>query len=693
MRCEEAEEARLARAAGPIDEAALAAHLAECERCRAFAGEIDEVERRLSDALAAAAELPRAASRFREPRRGARPLAIAAAVATAALVLAVAVPRFRATPPPVAPPAPAIAAAPPLAPSADEARRADLLLRAAALLRELEDRPAQAPRDRDAEQGLMLALSDRALPLEKAEYFIENAQVRLAAARAEEAVERKRLEEEALAAYRKAAEQAGAGGGVINPLAEEAPPSPEKAAALERKVAELRAHEADLERAQAVGAKNKGSVVLLRVEACVEPEGSAPRVTLDRREASGVAIGADRVATAKRAIEPWKFDVRLAALAKAYEERGFPVRARVEVFAGGARIFAGEAPLVAESPDVWETEEHVVAAPGNEAPMAVRVRLHDPAAEGLAVLAIPGAALAPAATGPLAQARPGDIVVALAAHDPGQIAASTNVTNLAAVGATALELGCPLPGLAIGAPVFALDGTCVAIVTRTDGERARAAPIGDALAPPSEAASHKELARAHLAAKRFDDALREIEAASQVDPNDPWLFAAYGEVLAVRGDAERAAASYLRAGAAYRERGAREEALACARKAAALRPQSAEARAALGESLFDAGRLDQARAAFEAALELDPEDLRARFEMGRVSAAEGDLAAAAAAYRRVIAANPGNFHAIEALADLYREGAAAPVVSKAEASELLRRALELDPRPDMQRLLREHAAR
>jgi len=56
LRCHEAEEARLRAASGPLEaalEAALAEHLAACERCRRFAGEIDGLEGRLADAIGA----------------------------------------------------------------------------------------------------------------------------------------------------------------------------------------------------------------------------------------------------------------------------------------------------------------------------------------------------------------------------------------------------------------------------------------------------------------------------------------------------------------------------------------------------------------------------------------------------------------------------------------------------------------
>lgn len=81
MRCEEAEEARLARASGPIDEAALAAHLAGCARCRAFAAEIDEVERRLSDALRTIAADGVVGARGRAPPRSRTRLRLLAAAA------------------------------------------------------------------------------------------------------------------------------------------------------------------------------------------------------------------------------------------------------------------------------------------------------------------------------------------------------------------------------------------------------------------------------------------------------------------------------------------------------------------------------------------------------------------------------------------------------------------------------------
>lgn len=82
MNCEEAREARLDRASGPLEgdrEQALARHAERCDACRAFVAEIDALELGIEDTLGAAATVE-VARRFASRARWA-PYAIAAALA------------------------------------------------------------------------------------------------------------------------------------------------------------------------------------------------------------------------------------------------------------------------------------------------------------------------------------------------------------------------------------------------------------------------------------------------------------------------------------------------------------------------------------------------------------------------------------------------------------------------------------
>jgi hypothetical protein len=85
MNCEDAREARLDRASGPLGaerERELAAHMGGCTECRTFAAEIDAIESGLEETLAEVASVS-VARRFR-PRSRWAPLAAAAACVVAA---------------------------------------------------------------------------------------------------------------------------------------------------------------------------------------------------------------------------------------------------------------------------------------------------------------------------------------------------------------------------------------------------------------------------------------------------------------------------------------------------------------------------------------------------------------------------------------------------------------------------------
>ncbi len=81
MKCEDAREARLDRASGPLDaerDRAFVEHVSRCEQCRAFTAELDAIEEGLEDTLGAAANVE-VAKRF-APRAGWSRFGVAAAL-------------------------------------------------------------------------------------------------------------------------------------------------------------------------------------------------------------------------------------------------------------------------------------------------------------------------------------------------------------------------------------------------------------------------------------------------------------------------------------------------------------------------------------------------------------------------------------------------------------------------------------
>jgi Flp pilus assembly protein TadD len=97
--------------------------------------------------------------------------------------------------------------------------------------------------------------------------------------------------------------------------------------------------------------------------------------------------------------------------------------------------------------------------------------------------------------------------------------------------------------------------------------------------------------------------------------------------------------------AAYYRRGQIKEAVACYRRALALRPDCAELENNLGVALEAQGSLEEAVSAYLRALDRRPEYAEARFNLGNVDWKRGNLQAAVDSYRLVLAMNPAHVEA------------------------------------------------
>jgi len=127
-------------------------------------------------------------------------------------------------------------------------------------------------------------------------------------------------------------------------------------------------------------------------------------------------------------------------------------------------------------------------------------------------------------------------------------------------------------------------------------------------------------------------------------------------------------------GAALRQTGRREDALAAIQKATFLSPEDAEAHINLGLILGDIGRLDESAASHRRALELKPDYVEGHYNLGNVLKDMGRLSEAVASYKRALRVKPdfANVH----------NNLGATLMDMGlldEAEECYRRALELEP--------------
>lgn len=138
-------------------------------------------------------------------------------------------------------------------------------------------------------------------------------------------------------------------------------------------------------------------------------------------------------------------------------------------------------------------------------------------------------------------------------------------------------------------------------------------------------------------------------------PNDLVLNNVLGSALAQQGKGEAAikyfrkaaqirpdsAETHMNLGLALQQQGKVQEAMASLRKALALKPDFAESHYNLGVALQDLGKRAEAIASYQRALRLKPALPMAHFNLGAALQAEGRRDEAIASYRQALALEPG----------------------------------------------------
>lgn len=162
------------------------------------------------------------------------------------------------------------------------------------------------------------------------------------------------------------------------------------------------------------------------------------------------------------------------------------------------------------------------------------------------------------------------------------------------------------------------------------------------------------LANAYHESGRWDDAIREYEAALRIRPGDGPTLRALGGALLARGDPGRAAEAFRAALGEGASEGAVRAALGAAladagnlpaaerelRAAVAAEPGRAEAWNKLGVVVERAGRVAEAVSLYDRALEVDPSLPDALFNRGKHLLREGRIEEASRLAERLVAENP-----------------------------------------------------
>ena len=216
-----------------------------------------------------------------------------------------------------------------------------------------------------------------------------------------------------------------------------------------------------------------------------------------------------------------------------------------------------------------------------------------------------------------------------------------------------------------------------------------------ALAPAFHRA-HLALGKALLQAGQIPEAVTALQEAARLDPQSGEANYQLGLALARAGRKDEAAAALKRGrelvavedrdqnanldiseGRSALEQGELEQAAARLRRAAQLRPDSAEAQRLLGTVLEKQGQAADARAAYTKALELNPGDAAARAgleRLARTGAAATPAAAAPAspspAHASAAEPPPASSEAGARRADHLRQGSGGPPEPEAKAEAL-----------------------
>lgn len=172
-----------------------------------------------------------------------------------------------------------------------------------------------------------------------------------------------------------------------------------------------------------------------------------------------------------------------------------------------------------------------------------------------------------------------------------------------------------------------------------------------------KARAHYSLAMEYLREGRLALAIRELQAAEEVTPKDPWVQLALGEAYRLRGkeeDAERHLKhavrlrsdfqpALLNLSALYIQMGRNEEAIRISDELLddATFPVPWKALTNKGYAYHKMGRQSEAREALRTALEFHPDYWPAVLDMAILDAEAGDHTSALLGFERVISLDPG----------------------------------------------------
>jgi serine/threonine-protein kinase len=210
---------------------------------------------------------------------------------------------------------------------------------------------------------------------------------------------------------------------------------------------------------------------------------------------------------------------------------------------------------------------------------------------------------------------------------------------------------------------------------------------------PKRAEDHNFRGSAYEALGKLDEAADCYREATKLRPEWAGPYFNLGMLQIRQGKLDEAAESYRRTieldprfarahgglGYILADQGNLDEAVACYRRALEVDPKLAVVHSLLGDALKAQQRLDEAVACYQQAIELDPNLAAAHGNLGLILAKMGKWNEAIASARRVIECDPNNYLGYNNLASHLLEANDTQLRDPAEALELARKAVQLNP--------------
>jgi len=183
-------------------------------------------------------------------------------------------------------------------------------------------------------------------------------------------------------------------------------------------------------------------------------------------------------------------------------------------------------------------------------------------------------------------------------------------------------------------------------------EAARLLEIARDRSEGCEASYYLGLARYRL--RHLDQAIIELQSASQCDENNPELRISMAAAYSEKGDMNRALAAF-------------EDALR-------IKPDHVEALRGAAELNLRLEKNEKALASLQRLVEIEPNDTQARSDLGAAFAATGNLEKAREQFQQALQLQPNNASALEGLGNVHLK-----LGENEEAVSLLNRAAKADP--------------